>query len=1371
MDKSIPLKMHDFLSGGGEMGERIRSFDWSQTPLGEPENWEQSLKTCVHIMLTSSQPIWIGWGKDLIKLYNDPYKAIVGGKHPRALGQPASVVWKDIWSDIEPMLNKVMNDDEGTYVESQLLIMERYGYPEETYYTFSYTPVLGDNGKPAGMICYNTADTERRINERLLQTLRQLDAIGQKKTELEIYQQAVKALETNNRDFPFAIVYKIQNEGNLATFLASTGIDPSHPELQHSINLENPNDKGKNIAVAVKENRIVQSVNNGRWKDLPRGAWNVMPQQYVHVPIKAVNKKFPLAILTLGLNPYRKFDEVFANFVQLVADQISFGVNNALAYEEERKRAQALEELDKAKTIFFSNISHEFRTPLTLMLGTLEEALDDKAADEKVRTQLLVAHRNAMRLLKLVNTLLDFSRIESGRQKANFTRTDIAIFTRNLAGNFESIIEKAGLQFTMHVKPIQSPVYVDREMWEKIVFNLLSNAFKYTLVGNITVSLFQQGNNVVLEVEDTGVGIPENELPHMFDRFHRMHNTVGRTYEGTGIGLSLTKELVQLHGGSISVKSKTGKGSCFVVTIPCGKEHLPSNQISETEAETELILSNLYIEEAVSLLDNIQVGLKEALYDRVLSIEAATVLVVDDNADMRHHIGSVLEKHFNVITAANGMEALEKIKAENPSLVLSDIMMPVMDGIELLRHIKQGPQTSRIPVILLTARAGEESRVEGFETGADDYLVKPFAASELIARVRAQVRIAQARREADGKIKNVFAQVPASIAIVEGPEHVYTLANKLYCKLFGRKEHELIGHTVKEIYPEVEGQGIFEILDNVYNTGKPFLSHGYPATFNENGKQKTGYYDLAVHPIRNNEGEIKDLVIISFEVTESVIARQKIEESEQRFRSLANEAPLFVWLTDEALYTTFLNETGLKYFNVDTITGLSWKKFIHPDDIERVLKIMNVAALQQAPYTLEMRLKNNASGQYRWFLDKGVPRYNDGKFIGFIGTSLDIDDRKQAEKILQESEERFRTLTEALPQLIWMTDDKGVQQFVSKSWNDYSGIMPTGPETWKEIVHPADVSTINEEWLHSLSTGSNYKIEVRLKSKEGEFRWHYGQGEPIKNNDGKIVNWIGAFTDIHDQKTFADKLEAEVAQRTHQLERSNKELESFNYIASHDLQEPLRKIQTFILMLEKNRDDSEARKKYVDKILTSAQRMSQLIQSVLDYSRLSQANNNFETTDLNRVLEIVKSDYELLINEKGAVIQSEVLPVIQAVPLQMQQLFSNLISNSLKFSKEKPIITITWKKVSGNEADISPEMNGKGCFAEIKFTDNGIGFEPQYKEQIFKLFQRLHSRSEYSGTGVGLSIVSKIVERHNGFIKASSGNNNGATFTILLPLE
>jgi signal transduction histidine kinase len=266
-------------------------------------------------------------------------------------------------------------------------------------------------------------------------------------------------------------------------------------------------------------------------------------------------------VLVVGLNPYRRFDDNYRSFLSLVAGQIAAGVANAQAYEEERRRAEALAEIDRAKTTFFSNISHEFRTPLTLMLGPLEDVLNDQVESGVApahRSRLEIAHRNSLRLLKLVNTLLDFSRIEAGRMEAHFEPTDLCKLTAELACNFESATEKAGLALSIDCEDLQQPVYVDHDMWEKIVLNLLANAFKFTFEGSIEVQLraSMAGQAVELIVRDTGVGIPESELARVFERFHRVEGQKSRSFEGSGIGLALVQELVKLHGGTIRVESQ-----------------------------------------------------------------------------------------------------------------------------------------------------------------------------------------------------------------------------------------------------------------------------------------------------------------------------------------------------------------------------------------------------------------------------------------------------------------------------------------------------------------------------------------------------------------------------------------------------------------------------------------------------------------------------------------------------------------------------------------------------------------------------------------------------------------------------------------------
>ena len=761
----------EFLLGGGEMGQRIREYDWPATPLGPVESWPQSLRTCVRIMLDSRQPIWIGWGKELIKLYNDPYIAIVGGKHPSALGEPASVVWRAIWREIGPMLHAVMEEDTGTYVESQLLIMERNGYPEETYYTFSYTPIPGDNGGTAGMICFNVDDTGRILSERQLQTLSRL---AKNLTDCVSYPEAVErtmnALSDNGRDFPFALFYGAA--GDEVTLTHSTALGASATGVPATFKLTD-ND---GLAVALRralDTRTPQVLEGIRalLGEMPQGGWEVPPDKAIVLPIFQAGSALAAGFLVIGISPFRPMDERYLNFCRLIADQLTTSFADIHVLELERGRAEALAEIDRAKTLFFSNISHEFRTPLTLLIGPIEDLLNDPASIESNKYRIGVAYRNALRMQKLVNTLLEFSRIEAGRLEGRFRRVDILTLTLDLASTFRSTIETAGMQLLVTAQHIKDDVYVDTDLWERIVLNLVSNAFKYSHEGSITVDVRQVGDQVEVKVADTGVGIAEDQLDKIFDRFHRIENSGGRSLEGTGIGLAMVRELVKLHQGTIAVTSRPGEGSTFTVSIPVGADHLPADRVVHAPmAAVRTRQSDAFVLEAMKWVpvdggrDVAPEGEWEASGTEVLvggemrevSEQPNTprggkhyrVLLADDNADMREYVQRLLASQFTVVTASDGQEALEKMMAFRPDLVLSDVMMPRMDGFSLLKEIRATPEIQATPVILLSARAGEEAKIEGLEAGADDYLVKPFGGRELVARVESNIRIAKERAAA-----------------------------------------------------------------------------------------------------------------------------------------------------------------------------------------------------------------------------------------------------------------------------------------------------------------------------------------------------------------------------------------------------------------------------------------------------------------------------------------------------------------------------------------------------------------------------------------------------------------------------------------------
>ncbi len=745
------------------MADLINRTDWAGTALGPHQNWPQSLMTILRIMVTSRFAMWLGWGPDLLFFYNDAYAPTLGVKHPTALGQPAREVWAEIWQDISPRIDFVVQTSQATWDQGLLLFLDRSGYLEETYHTFSYSPLPNDDGSVAGMFCVVTEETQRVIGERRLATLRDLgSALSAIHSEPDVMRVTAASLARNDKDLPFTLIYlEDAATGHLTRACCTTGLEDSAAPLQVARADELPFPVG--AILSGEDRRLVHDVS--RQTILPTGAWNQPPRQLVIVPIAQQGQSRPAGVFIAGLNPFRSFDEDYAGFVDLVAAQVASGLGAARAYEAERQRAEALAEIDQAKTAFFSNVSHEFRTPLTLMLGPLEEEIAALGRDQpQAAERLSMVQRNGLRLLRLVNTLLDFSRIEAGRVRARYQAIELGAYTEELASNFRSACERAGLRLTTTCNRLGRSVYVDAEMWERIVLNLVSNAFKYTLAGGISVTLqiTPDDQGALLTVRDTGIGIPEAELPHIFDRFHRIEGQRGRTLEGTGIGLALVHELVKLHGGGIEVDSRIGEGTTVRVRIPLGTAHLPPERVVEDGGRSlpDGIAAAAFVEEALRWLPDQDSSKPRELLETTKTFatlgadavsaeaERPRILLADDNADMRDYIVRLLRPAYDVVAVGDGQAALRLAQAEPPELILSDVMMPRMDGFGLLAGIRSDPALRDLPVVLVSARAGEEARVEGLDAGADDYLVKPFSARELLARVRSNLELARLRQQA-----------------------------------------------------------------------------------------------------------------------------------------------------------------------------------------------------------------------------------------------------------------------------------------------------------------------------------------------------------------------------------------------------------------------------------------------------------------------------------------------------------------------------------------------------------------------------------------------------------------------------------------------
>ena len=905
----------DVLAGGGEMGALMRQVDWQKTSVGAVDSWPQSLRTAVSILLESKFAMLVAWGPEFTQFYNDAYRPILGTtKHP-ALGKMTPEVFPELWPTIGPLFEGVMQG-QAVGFDDLMLALDRHRYLEECFFTFSYSPIRDERGGIGGVHVTVTETTARVLAERRLRILRDLAAsASQAKDEVSAWKTAADILATNPTDFAFALLYRIGADGRTARRIDVNELPAALAPSE--INIEGEARAAWPLAVVIASGKpeLVPNVRD-RSGDYAGPSWPEPVESALVLPITRPGLPRPYGVLVAGISPRRALDDSYSDFFVLASDQIATAIANTRTYEEEKRRAEALAELDRQKTAFFSNVSHEFRTPLTLMLGPTEDLLAGAQGElsSPQRAQLELLRRNELRLQRLVNALLDFSRIEAGRAQASYEAVDLATLTRDIASSFRSAIERAGMKLTVDCPALDEPAFVDRNMWEQIVLNLLSNAFKFTFEGEIEVSLRRADDQLELVVSDTGVGVRTEEVPRLFERFHRIEGTRARTHEGSGIGLALVQELVRLHGGSIQARSTYGTGTSFTVRIPRGSAHLPADRIDSARTRSPTgVGPALFVEEALRWLPE---KVSPALPGAAASADEAApaqlrrrVLVADDNADMRDYLRRILTEKWTVETVNDGAAALDAARARRPDLILVDVMMPVMDGFRLLRELRASTATATIPVIMLSARAGEESRVEGLQAGADDYLIKPFSARELVARVDTHLQLACLHEEIRAQQTHLFAlfmQAPAPICVLRGEDLMYEMANQPYLHMIGRSE--IVGKPLLEVFPELRHQGtdgrsFIDILRNVMTSGEAFEARELPATIERKGSAAPAYFDTVWAPVRSPGGHVDRVMVVATEVTDQVSARRRAEEAERELRDTVALRDEFLTVASHELRT------------------------------------------------------------------------------------------------------------------------------------------------------------------------------------------------------------------------------------------------------------------------------------------------------------------------------------------------------------------------------------------------------------------------------------------------------------------------------------
>lgn len=928
----------EFLAGGGKMGELIRSKDWSKTPLGPIEKWPQSLRTTVSLCLASNFPINLIWGRQHIQIYNDGYRPICAGKHPKSLGEDFTKTWASAWEILDEAFRDALAG-QTSFLENCRMFLDRNGYLEETFFTFSLSPIRDESGEIGGLFHPVTETTAQMLSQRRTRALQELALrTGQSKSVEEACRLSAQALADCQFDLPFALIYFMGENARHARLAAHTYLSPGSSASPELVDL----DKGTATPwplAEVARSGVTATVNGlaDILGPLKCGPYPEPPNAALVLPIWIAGIEVPAGFLVAGVSPRLPFTDEYRAFFDLLAAALSAAIVNARSYDAERQRAERLAELDRVKTEFFSNVSHEFRTPLTLMIGPLEEMLSEFGDQLDIKRQsIALVHRNSLRLLRLVNTLLDFSRLEANRAEAVFESIDLSSLTCDLSSLFRSATEKAGLALAMNCRPLSEDIYVDRDMWEKILLNLISNAFKFTFQGSISIALEECDDHVKLSVSDTGTGIPASELPNLFKRFHRVQGAHGRSYEGSGIGLALVEELVKLHCGTVWAESQLGHGTTFYVTIPKGFQHLPAERVRRTsKVDSRDLAGNTFLEEALRWLPDEQSGRNETTEDPRRSANSGRlkrILLADDNADMRRYIEGILGREFEVEAVPDGEQALRAIEKLTPDLVLTDVMMPKLDGFGLLRELRKSKATQTLPIIMLSARAGEEARVEGIESGADDYLVKPFNARELLARVRLNLELTELRqglsREEEKRrgaeeierqwrlFDTALSHTPDSIYIFDlGSRLVY--ANSASLERWHRSLDEVIGKSVTALSCGPEpGAAFGEHIEEVLRRRVPVRDEVFSVDTGGNMR----FYDYILIPVFSQSGELEAVAGSTRDITQLKQANRALSEAnaemEQFVYSASHDlkAPLRVidnasqWL-EEDLHEHLTSET------------------------------------------------------------------------------------------------------------------------------------------------------------------------------------------------------------------------------------------------------------------------------------------------------------------------------------------------------------------------------------------------------------------------------------------------------------------------------
>jgi PAS domain S-box-containing protein len=1318
---------HYFLSDGGEMGKLIRSKDWSKTPLGDPDNWPQSLKTIVALMLNNPFGMLVVWGDDYTQIYNDTYRQILGSKHPKALGISSQITFSEVWDILAPMFHDVMKGSSVSFPDFKLTL-DRNGYDEDCYFDFSYSPIKKEDGVVGGLLVTVIETTEK---VRATAALKESNA----RFRNNIMQAPVAMCVMRGEDHVVEIAndQMIQLWGVEASEILNKPVFDALPETR---------------------NQYLEDVLNNVYKT---GIKFVANEQLVKLPR---NGKIEDTYLNFVYEALRETDGTISGVVGIAIEVTSQVLSRSKVVESEQKVRELVENAPfpialyagKDMIVELANDSiikiwGKGNDVIGKSFRDVVPELDNQLVFEQISEVL-----NSGKSFHTQNTPLDLTvNGKLGTYYFNYSLTPIYDINGNIYG-----VMNTGVDLT------------DLNLAKKKIEESEQNLRSMVSQSPIGICVLDAGTLITEIVNDSFIEVAGKKYEEIagknyWDAFAEVRSAYevplqrviseGNPFYANEVEMPLIrhgkKETIYVTFVYAPLKNIEGKVTKIAIWVLDNTPQVNARQkIEEADKRFRNTVKQAPVGITILRGPNHVAEMANEAYLKLVGKEESSFVgkpLFDSLPEVKGTVGDLLDSVYSTGIPYHGNELPVPInRFGNPEIFYFDF---------LYHPLKE--ENGEISGIIVTATEVTEKVESRKKTELNEERLNIIVEASELGTWELYVKAK------DLQYSNRYLEIVTGYKDAEHLTHAQLLSHV----------HPDDLHIREKAFKEAISLG------NIHYEARVIWDDQSIHWVEAKGKV---FYDSENNPERLL-GTIRD-------ITDEKNHQQELEASEKRFRKLVMESPvpkailkgkdMVIEMVNGALLKNIWkkNESDIQGKNILRVFP-ELKKQKYARLLNEVYSTGNVHSESESLFYIMIN-----SIEHKMYLDfEFAPqRELDDTISGIKITMIDVTEKVEARKKIEESEKRFRSLTESIPQLIWETDDKGNALFTSGKWFEYTGVVPNGEAAWKAMIHPDDFDENSRIWNKSLTTGTIYKADVRVLRKDGTYRWHSVIGEPVLNKDNKIIKWVGAFTDIQTEKAFTQELEKQVTARTKELEQKNveleqmnKELQSFAYISSHDLQEPLRKIQTFATqIIEKESDNlSDSGKDKFQRMQNAAQRMQTLINDLLSYSRTNIQERKFEKVNLSTIIDEVKEDLKEELEQKGAIIEIENTCEASIIPFQFRQLLYNLASNSIKFANPEipTVIKINCEFTKGenlNNESLVKEAN----YCHISLSDNGIGFEPQYSKKIFEVFQRLHGKLEYTGTGIGLAIVKKIVENHNGTITAKGEKNKGATFDIYIPV-